>query len=131
MDDSQASALSEPDSIHEPPDADGDLPPAAPPPPQAHSDEDIYTTMKGIFESIPDTSSTTVKQLREKTSEALGLGTDGFEDRKVLTKKFMSALMNDTPLIFVEGALHEWRHWVGAKDRWAAAGDVFAWAAAQ
>ena len=25
----------------------------------------------------------------------------------------------------------QWRHWVGAKDRWAAAGDVFAWAAAQ
>ena len=105
MDDSQASNLSEPDSVHEPPDADMALPPAAPPPPQAHSDEDIYKAMKGIFESIPDTSTTTVKQLREKTAEALGLGTDGLEDRKALTKKLMSALVNDSSLIFVEGAL--------------------------
>ena len=79
--------------------------------PELPSDEDIFNAMRELYQSIPDASLVTVRMLRERTSEKLGLGPGGLDDKKDLVKAFMEGIINDeAPPEFDQGSLVQAPH---------------------
>jgi len=70
------------------------------------TDEVIYNTLKDVYRAIPDTSLVTVKVLRERVAEVLGLGQQGLDGRRALVKGLTESIVNDeAPPNFHDGSL--------------------------
>ena len=67
------------------------------------SDEDIFKTLRDLYQAIPDASLVTVRMLRERTSEKCGLGPNGLDDKKDMIKAFMGVYLffHNTSLYFL------------------------------
>ena len=73
--------------------------------PEPPSDETIHSTLTGMYKDIPDPSIITVRQFREMTSDKLGLGPDGLDDRRDVVQRLMESIINDEmPTFNREGA---------------------------
>ena len=52
---------------------------------------------KDIYTAIPDTSMVTLKDMRQRCAQRLGLPETGLNDKATMVKKFMSIIINDEP----------------------------------
>ena len=73
-------------------------PPALAPAP---TDEMLYNTLKELIVNIPDMEAVTLKHLRQRVAQHLGLGEDGLEGRKQIVSDFATAIIQEkTPPSF-------------------------------
>ena len=67
-------------------------PPALAPAP---TDEMLYNTLKELIVNIPDMEAVTLKHLRQRVAQHLGLGEDGLEGRKQIVSDFATAIIQE------------------------------------
>lgn len=66
-------------------------------PAPAPKDEAIYNTVAEIYRDIPDPNMVTVRMLRERTAEKLGLDKEGLDDKKDLVTELVKSIIDDEP----------------------------------
>ena len=72
------------------------------------SDELVYTTLRDIYNAIPDTDVVTLKDLRGSVSDRLGFGLGGLEGKRDMIRMMADQVINDRPMLeFQDGALVE------------------------
>ena len=58
------------------------------------TDDDIFEVLKDLVNRIPDLQAVTLKQLRERAADKLGLGADGLEDRKARVSELAASIID-------------------------------------
>ena len=62
------------------------------------TNEQIYNALNSLIQALPERENTTLGDMRRQAAVHLQLPENGLENKKVIVKKFVVAIMNDQPI---------------------------------